>query len=90
MMEKTDTCHCHCHTETVATFDNSAVTNRTTRLSNILNTGTSRTFNIILKREESVRAESNICHLLVPSFLFLGSERLRASGKISLPYSVFE
>ena len=89
MVEKAYAGHCHGDTEVIAAVDHSLIPYRAAGLGDILNAGAYRSFDVILKGEERVGAESNICHLFVPFFFFFFCKRYRTFGKISLPYAVF-
>ena len=55
MVEQADAGECHGNTVLVASFDNMVVTYRTSGLCNIFYAALVSTFNVIAKREESVR-----------------------------------
>ena len=68
-MEQTDTGECHCHSVFVAHIDHVVVTDRATRLCDILHAALVGTLNIITEREEGVGTESHILHLVEPCAL---------------------
>ena len=76
-MEQTDTGECHRHSVFIAHIDHVVVTDRSTRLCDILYTALVGTLNIITEREESVRAEGHILHLVEPCAFFLFCEYRR-------------
>ena len=90
MVEQTDTGECHCHSVFVAHIDHVVVTDRATRLCDILHAALVGTFDIVAEREEGVRAESHILHLVEPCTFFLFCEYRRFFGEYFLPLTVCE
>ena len=89
-MEQADTGECHCHSVFVAHIDHVVVTDRATRLCDILHAALVGTLNIITEREESVRAESHILHLVEPCALLLLCEYRRLLSEDLLPLTLSE
>ena len=66
MVEQTNTGECHRHSVFVAHIDHVVVTDRSARLRDILYAALVGAFDIVAEREEGVRAESHILHLVEP------------------------
>ena len=90
MVEQTNTGECHRHSVLIADFDHVVVTDRSTRLCDILYAALVGTFDIVTEREEGVRAEGHILHLVEPCAFFLFCEYRRFFGEYFLPLTVCE
>ena len=88
MMEKSHSRERHCHTVFVAAIDNDIITYRAARLRNIAYTALFRAFNVIIKREEGIRAECNSCDLIEIGSLLILCIGLGAFGKVLLPNTI--
>ena len=89
-MEQADTGECHCHSVFVAHIDHVVVTDRATRLCDILHAALVGTLNIITEREEGVGTESHILHLVEPCALLLLCEYRRLLSEDLLPLTLSE
>ncbi len=90
MVEKAYSCHCHCNAKAVATFNYICIPDRAAGLCNVFNAGFNGSFNIVLKREECVRAKGNQIHFFVPFCFFLFGKRSRPLCEKSFPCIVFK
>ena len=88
MVEQTNTGECHRHSVFIAHIDHIVVTDRSTRLCDILYAALVGTFDIVTEREEGVRAEGHILHLVEPCAFFLFCEYRRFFGEYFLPLTV--
>ena len=89
MVEEAYACHRHSHSQLVAAVDDRLVPYRAAGLGDVFYAGLSRALDIVLKREERVRAEGDLRHLLVPLGLFLRREGRGLFGEILFPHIVF-
>ena len=64
MVEQTNTGECHRHSVFVAHIDHVVVTDRSTRLRDILYAALVGTFDIVAEREEGVRADPASCRAM--------------------------
>ena len=90
MVKQTNTGECHRHSVFVAHIDHVVVTDRATRLCDILHAALVGTLNIITEREEGVGTESHILHLVEPCALLLLCEYRRFFGEYFLPLTLSE
>ena len=88
MVEQTNTGECHRHSVFVAHIDHVVVTDISTRLCDILYAALVGTFDIVAEREEGVRSESHILHLVEPCALLLFREYRRLLREDFLPFAV--
>ena len=68
-MEKTDAREYHCHSVLIAALDDKVISDRTARLSDILNAALVRTLNVVREREERIGTQNNILHAVEPCAL---------------------
>ena len=90
MMEQAHAREGHDHVMRVAARDHVVVTDRTTRLRDVLNAALERAQDVVAEREERVRTERDFRNGLQVRFLFFLCERFRALCEIALPDAVGE
>ena len=89
-MEQTDACECHRHSVLIADFDHIVVTDRSARLCDIFYAALVCALDIVAEREEGVRSESHILHLVEPCALLLLCEYRRLLSEDLLPLTLSE
>ena len=87
-MEQTDACECHRHSVLIADFDHIVVTDRSARLCDIFYAALLLRVDIVAEREEGVRSESHILHLVEPCALLFFREYRRLLREDFLPFAV--
>ena len=87
-MEQTDACECHRHSVFIADFDHVVVTDRSARLCDIFYAALVCALDIVAEREEGVRSESHILHLVEPCALLFFREYRRLLREDFLPFAV--
>jgi len=87
-MEQSHTGKRHCNSILVTTIDNEVVTERSARLSDILNTATLCANYVVIEGEECVATKSYSVNPGQILLLFCRGKGLGANGKVLLPYVV--
>ena len=88
MVEQAHAGEGHDDAAVITFFDDQVVTDGAAGLSNVLNTGSGGTFDIIAEGEESVGAKGHILTAGQPGLLILLGQPLRLAGEVVLPDAV--
>jgi len=88
MVEETHAGEGHNHAVLVAFFNNEVVTDGTAGFSNVLDTGSERTLDVVCEGEECIGSKSEIVEAVEPFALFFSSERSGLFGEVVLPDTV--
>ena len=88
VMEQADAGEGHRHVVFVAGLDHVVIANGSARLRDIFHAALMCTLDIVTEREERVRAQCHVGHLIQPCTLLLLSEYRRFYLKGLLPYAV--